>query len=178
MNDDVTYHRLNTTLKRLKGYKNSDVSAQIIEVLFHNCKDSRSTILARSPPLNILPWTPFSKVLNESQTKAIHASLGAREICAIHGPPGTGKTTTVVEFIRQCVALGLKVLATAPSNIAVDNMVGYHPTLQLTSIFNLIIIEPILCGSCSCSCSCSCAYLYFIFRWNVYPCLSGRVNQI
>ena len=35
----------------------------------------------------------------------------------------TGKTTTVVEFIRQCVHLGLRVLAAAPSNVAVDNMV-------------------------------------------------------
>jgi ATP-dependent RNA/DNA helicase IGHMBP2 len=38
-------------------------------------------------------------------------------------PPGTGKTTTVVEFIAQCARAGKKVLACAPSNIAVDNLV-------------------------------------------------------
>jgi len=42
----------------------------------------------------------------------------------IHGPPGTGKTTTVVEFILQTVRLQKsKVMACAPSNIAVDNMI-------------------------------------------------------
>ena len=42
----------------------------------------------------------------------------------IHGPPGTGKTTTVVEFILQTVKLHkAKVMACAPSNIAVDNII-------------------------------------------------------
>ena len=49
-------------------------------------------------------------------------ALHSKDICVIHGPPGTGKTTTLVEIIRQCVAQGLKVLAVAPSNIAVDNL--------------------------------------------------------
>lgn len=42
----------------------------------------------------------------------------------IHGPPGTGKTTTVVELILQSVRLQkTKVIACAPSNIAVDNII-------------------------------------------------------
>lgn len=49
--------------------------------------------------------------------------LSAVDIALIHGPPGTGKTTTVVEFIQQAVSKGAKVLACAPSNIAVDNLV-------------------------------------------------------
>ena len=44
-------------------------------------------------------------------------------MCVIHGPPGTGKTTTVVELVHQAIKKGLSVLACAPSNIAVDNMV-------------------------------------------------------
>lgn len=44
------------------------------------------------------------------------------DVALIHGPPGTGKTTTLVELIRQAVARKEKVLACAPSNVAVDSM--------------------------------------------------------
>ncbi|MFM8273259.1 MAG: AAA domain-containing protein, partial [Gemmata sp.] len=60
--------------------------------------------------------------LNEPQRAAVEFALGARDFAIIHGPPGTGKTTTVVEFIRQAVANGDTVLACAPSNHAVDNL--------------------------------------------------------
>jgi superfamily I DNA and/or RNA helicase len=60
--------------------------------------------------------------LNQSQTEAIEFALTASDVAIIHGPPGTGKTTTVVELIRQAVSRGEKVLACAPSNLAVDNM--------------------------------------------------------
>jgi ATP-dependent RNA/DNA helicase IGHMBP2 len=63
-----------------------------------------------------------SASLNEAQNEAIRFALSAEDIAIIHGPPGTGKTTSVVEFIRQAVARGEKVLACAPSNTAVDNL--------------------------------------------------------
>lgn len=60
--------------------------------------------------------------LNESQKEAIKFALASNEIALIHGPPGTGKTTTVVELILQSINMGLKTLVVAPSNIAVDNI--------------------------------------------------------
>jgi len=61
--------------------------------------------------------------LNESQRKAVGLSLGSEDFFLIHGPFGTGKTRTVTEVILQEVKRGKKVLATAESNIAVDNLV-------------------------------------------------------
>lgn len=64
----------------------------------------------------------FNAELNESQQAAIRFALSASDVAIIHGPPGTGKTTTVVELICQAIAKGQKVLACAPSNTAVDNL--------------------------------------------------------
>lgn len=66
--------------------------------------------------------TNFATSLNESQFEATRSALAAEDLWMIHGPPGTGKTTTVIEIIRQAVANGQKVLACAPSNMAVDNL--------------------------------------------------------
>ncbi len=71
------------------------------------------------PPSEIVPLDPS---LNESQREAVCFALSARDVAVIHGPPGTGKTTTVVELIRQAVRRGEKVLACAPSNLGVDNL--------------------------------------------------------
>lgn len=64
----------------------------------------------------------FRTSLNESQESAVRFALSAEDLAIIHGPPGTGKTTTVVELIIQAIERGNKVLACAPSNTAVDNL--------------------------------------------------------
>ena len=64
----------------------------------------------------------FRSSLNSSQQAAVEFALQAEDLAIIHGPPGTGKTTTVVEFIVQAIARGDSVLACAPSNAAVDNL--------------------------------------------------------
>jgi len=69
-------------------------------------------------------FTPFDRSLNASQRKAVAKALGSPDFFLIHGPFGTGKTRTLVELIRQEVERGNKVLATAESNVAVDNIVN------------------------------------------------------
>ncbi len=58
--------------------------------------------------------------LNRSQNEAVNKILTAREVAVIHGPPGTGKTTTMVEAIIETTRREPQVLVCAPSNTAVD----------------------------------------------------------
>lgn len=70
----------------------------------------------------INPIDVFNKNLNASQIEAVQFALSAEDVAIIHGPPGTGKTTTLVELIRQITRKGQTVLAVAASNLAVDNL--------------------------------------------------------
>lgn len=54
---------------------------------------------------------------------AVTRCIATGSVYLVHGPPGTGKTKTICEVIVQAVKKGWKVLATAGSNIAVDNIV-------------------------------------------------------
>lgn len=64
----------------------------------------------------------FNKYLNVSQQAAVKAMIANHEMLIIHGPPGTGKTTTLIEGILQLIKQGEKIIVTAPSNTAVDNI--------------------------------------------------------
>ncbi|MGM0574273.1 MAG: AAA domain-containing protein [Myxococcota bacterium] len=67
-------------------------------------------------------WKPFDADLNRPQREAVSRALAAQDVALVHGPPGTGKTRTLVEIARQAVRRGESVLATAASNTAVDNL--------------------------------------------------------
>eukprot|EP01033_Poteriospumella_lacustris_P019858 gene19858-14450_t len=73
-----------------------------------------------SPFSEVVKW--FNPTLNASQQTAIQTSLRAKQIGLIHGPPGTGKTSTLVELILQAILRQQRILVTAPSNIAVDTI--------------------------------------------------------
>ncbi|CAG5120566.1 unnamed protein product, partial [Candidula unifasciata] len=112
--NDVTYRRLKAVLNDLAKYRGGPTQ-RLIDTFFN--------LEEISPPFGEFPITFVNGSLDESQKEAVKFALTQREVAVIHGPPGTGKTTTVVELIIQAVRQGLKVLATAPSNIAVDNLV-------------------------------------------------------
>lgn len=61
-----------------------------------------------------LPW------LNPAQEHAVNEVLWAKDVAVVHGPPGTGKTTTLVEAIFECLRKENQVLVCAQSNMAVD----------------------------------------------------------
>ena len=61
--------------------------------------------------------------LNESQNSALNYVLSSKDLAIIHGPPGTGKTTTLVQIIKETLLTEKQVLVTAPSNVAVDVLV-------------------------------------------------------
>uniref|UniRef100_A0A8C6FZD0 DNA-binding protein SMUBP-2 n=1 Tax=Moschus moschiferus TaxID=68415 RepID=A0A8C6FZD0_MOSMO len=112
--NDVTYKRLKKALISLKKYHSGPASL-LIEVLF-GASDP-------SPPSEMTPLTFCNPALDASQQEAVLFALSQKELAIIHGPPGTGKTTTVVEIVLQAVKRGSKVLCCAPSNVAVDNLV-------------------------------------------------------
>jgi superfamily I DNA and/or RNA helicase len=64
----------------------------------------------------------YNQQLNQSQQLAVAAITQNQQITIVHGPPGTGKTTTLIEAILQLLKAGEKVLVSAPSNTAVDNI--------------------------------------------------------
>ncbi|MGI9473142.1 MAG: AAA domain-containing protein [Rubripirellula sp.] len=83
----------------------------------------RDTLLGKREPRVTESETPrLLSSLNPPQIDAVQFALGSQDIAIIHGPPGTGKTTTLAELIYQSVQRGDRVLACAPSNTAVDNL--------------------------------------------------------
>ncbi len=77
-------------------------------------------------PAEIDGW--HNPALNASQRQAVREAVATDDVHLIHGPPGTGKTTTAIEVLQQCVDRGETVLATAASNTAVDNVVEFLAT--------------------------------------------------
>ncbi|XP_032213741.1 DNA-binding protein SMUBP-2 isoform X3 [Mustela erminea] len=97
--NDVTYKRLKKALITLKKY-HSGPACSLIDVLFGGSAPSAAS--------EIQPLPFCNPCLDASQKEAVSFALSQKELAIIHGPPGTGKTTTVVEIILQAVRQGLK----------------------------------------------------------------------
>eukprot|EP00850_Spirogloea_muscicola_P015834 SM000124S25966 [mRNA] locus=s124:397244:402090:- [translate_table: standard] len=111
----ATYKMMKKTLMRLTQGVLQGPAAYLVSALFGT----------RVPSFAGVPTVVnfFNRQLDHSQQAAVAKALSAYDVFLLHGPPGTGKTTTVVEIILQEVSRGRKVLACAASNIAVDNLV-------------------------------------------------------
>ncbi|GMH45218.1 hypothetical protein BSKO_13175 [Bryopsis sp. KO-2023] len=116
--NEVTYQRLKQTLEEMQNpsIDTTMPGGRLLDVAFEKKQPPK---LASSLP----KWVPFNDGLDESQRKAVGVALAAQDLALVHGPPGTGKTTTVVEYILQEVKRGNRVLACTASNVAVDNLV-------------------------------------------------------
>ncbi|KAI1804117.1 DNA helicase [Daldinia bambusicola] len=146
--DDVTYRRMKQTMERLADMPESEYSA-FTRVLFGLTTPSLVPAdLTKDPEVGDGKIDWFDPTLNDSQKDAIRFALKSKEIALIHGPPGTGKTHTLIELILQMVKRGLRVLVCGPSNISVDNIVERlsphkvpivrlgHPARLLPSVLN------------------------------------------
>lgn len=107
--NDITFRRMEDNLKHL-SLKGKNALEYILSE--RNPKKNKS-----------IPYIDYiDKSLNESQKSAIENALSCENFYLIHGPFGTGKTRTLVELISQETRQNHKVLATAESNAAVDNI--------------------------------------------------------
>lgn len=111
--NDITYQRMQDALAQLPTADGP--LAHLRDV----CTGTVATTSAG--PADIETW--HNEALNPSQRQAVREAVGTDDVHLVHGPPGTGKTTTAVEGVRQCVDRDESVLATAASNTAVDNVV-------------------------------------------------------
>ena len=108
--DDYSYRVMFEALHTTIAAKNNRLAA--LRDMFHT---SAPVAWGAEPaqPLS-LPW------LNASQQQAVRDVLRAKDVLVVHGPPGTGKTTTLVEAIDQVLRREPQVLVCAQSNTAVD----------------------------------------------------------
>jgi len=117
--NDAMHRKQLAVLERVENTAPNHPAYHTTQVLF-----GESEPLQHSSLPGNRPFAPFNDGLNKPQLEAIDFALRSRDVALIHGPPGTGKTTAVVELIRQATQVyGMKLLVCAPSNIAVDNIV-------------------------------------------------------
>ena len=103
--------------KVLNELENNKPLFKLFEQLHNDVVSTSTPPLIKNSSLNFR-----NRELNESQQKAVTAITENEQITIVHGPPGTGKTTTLIEGIIQLIKNGEKVLVSAPSNTAVDNI--------------------------------------------------------
>jgi DNA polymerase alpha-associated DNA helicase A len=113
---------MNQTMTRLQKFSESEYTP-FIRVLFGQSSPTPVPENLSGPETGLEKVEWIDPMLNDSQKEAVKFALLSREIALIHGPPGTGKTHTLIELILQMLKLNLQLLVCGPSNISVDNIV-------------------------------------------------------
>ena len=106
--DETSYKLMFEALDRTMKAKNNRL-AYLRDLFYSHQKAAKFTF----EPMRF-PW------LNPTQEKAVNEVLRAKDVAIVHGPPGTGKTTTLVEAINETLMRESQVLVCAQSNMAVD----------------------------------------------------------
>lgn len=109
--DEASYREMEFALKR------------VIEADNLRLKELKETLLGERTSVFSENTRSESEGLNFSQNQACQKIANAKDVAIIHGPPGTGKTTTLIKAISETTEKGLSVLVCAPSNAAVDLLV-------------------------------------------------------
>ena len=106
--DETSYKLMFEALDRMMKAKNNRL-AYLRDLFYSHQKAGRFSF----EPMKF-PW------LNPTQERAVNEVLWAKDVAIVHGPPGTGKTTTLVEAINETLMRESQVLVCAQSNMAVD----------------------------------------------------------
>ncbi|MEL6252555.1 MAG: AAA domain-containing protein [Bacteroidota bacterium] len=108
--DDKTYQQMRAALENLQKPGDNQRLRELRETLLGN----------RKPEFHKWEVTFKHPQLNASQNRAVQKVLEAKDVAIIHGPPGTGKTTTLIYALEEILRHEHQVLVCAPSNTAVD----------------------------------------------------------
>jgi hypothetical protein len=112
----IPFDREATAVETMRDHSFREVLSGERSITFSNAAEAESD--------------PFDTDLNQEQQSAVEHALLADDLFCIHGPPGTGKSRTLVEIIRRAVQAGEEVLVCADSNQAVDNLVAGTSTVD------------------------------------------------
>lgn len=133
--NDVSFKRMRYALDKLLELPKKGSHDRLLQTIFD--KDYKPISGQHAE------YSWFNPRLNDIQKEAIAATLARDPVSLIHGPPGTGKTETLVEIVKQLVKpttsgqRSKRVLVCAPSNLAVDNLVerlGADPRFSLVRL--------------------------------------------
>ncbi|CCH45172.1 DNA-binding protein SMUBP-2 [Wickerhamomyces ciferrii] len=116
ISNSITYKRMESTMRKLSELETPN---ELLQILLNETSYTPPSAGKLESSYEQIKF--FNDGLNQSQKNAINFSLNS-PISIIHGPPGTGKTYTLIELILQLVSKGERVLVCGPSNISVDTI--------------------------------------------------------